>query len=167
MCFGLLCDKCIQEYRGTDTGRISASQPNIPEPPNRLKAGTVWRRKRDECIVLVNSIDYYSGGRGRVHYKTGRGEGYCPLAVWLEKFSPMNGAECVPPKVVQADFSELERRVVEALGLDMPEPAHKTADFHRLRAAEIFDVKPSDVTPAMRRVGKAANLINAYLNKEK
>lgn len=175
MCFGLPCDKCTVEYAGTVTGRISASQPNTQELlPTPLNVGSLWRRKQDGCLVRIRMVEALRPGRdGRVRYTTDTGGGYCRLGRWRESYEPvpMTAKECgaksikaLPP--INVDFSAIERRVIEALE-GWGQGQQKGVDFHRLRAAEIFNVRPSEVTNLMRRVGKAANFIDAYNSKEK
>lgn len=168
--WGTECGHC---YKCTVTGRIP-TQPNTQELPAPLNIGSLWRRKRDGRLVRIRTVEALRPGRdGRVHYTTDTGGGYCRLCRWRANYepAPMTAKECgamsikaLPP--INVDFSAIERRVIEALegcGQDQ----QKGVDFHRLRAAEIFDVRPSEVTNLMRRVGKAANIISAHNPQEK
>ena len=66
-----------------------------------------------------------------------------------------------PPgyKFVVADYSQIELRVVASLARDkrMMEAFHKGVDIHTKVAAEIYGIKPSEVTKNQRRDAKTIN----------
>ncbi|MFA6963232.1 MAG: DNA polymerase [Patescibacteria group bacterium] len=67
-------------------------------------------------------------------------------------------------KLIAADYSQIELRVVACLAKDaaMIEAFHGGVDIHTRTAAEIFNVKPSEVTPDQRRKAKAVNFGIVY-----
>jgi len=62
-------------------------------------------------------------------------------------------------KLLAADYSQIELRVVATLAQDknMLAAFREGKDIHSLTAAEVFGVKPEEVTSTMRRVAKALN----------
>jgi DNA polymerase-1 len=60
--------------------------------------------------------------------------------------------------VTNGDFAEIERRVMARAN----EIRDGMVDEHRRRAAEEFGVPEDEVTPTMRRVGKAKNFGTLY-----
>jgi DNA polymerase-1 len=58
-----------------------------------------------------------------------------------------------------ADYSQVELRVIACLANDpaMMEVFRRNEDIHRATAAKIFNVKPEDVNPEMRRKAKEVN----------
>lgn len=62
-------------------------------------------------------------------------------------------------KMMSADYSQVELRIIASLANDkkMIEAFRNGADIHTTTAAEIFKVKPEDVTSRMRRQAKAIN----------
>ena len=61
--------------------------------------------------------------------------------------------------LLSIDYNQLELRIAAHISGDkkMTETFKKREDIHTRTAAEIFDVKPDDVTPNMRRDAKALN----------
>ena len=61
--------------------------------------------------------------------------------------------------LVSADYSQIELRLLASFSGDerMIAAYHKGEDIHAATAAEIFDVKLSEVTPKMRREAKVVN----------
>lgn len=60
---------------------------------------------------------------------------------------------------VSADYSQIELRLAAALADDQPmiKAFKEGADIHTLTSAEMFGIKPSDVTPEQRYAAKAIN----------
>ena len=66
--------------------------------------------------------------------------------------------------LVDADYSQIELRVLSHIADDvvMQEAFRSGEDFHRITAATVFGVEPSEVTPQMRRSAKAVNFGIVY-----
>jgi DNA polymerase-1 len=66
--------------------------------------------------------------------------------------------------LLAADYSQIELRVLAHYSGDkgLIEAFKKGEDIHRRTAAEVYDVKPKDVTPDMRAVAKTANFAIIY-----
>lgn len=62
-------------------------------------------------------------------------------------------------KIVSADYSQIELRIMAALSGDkrLQEAFQKDKDIHRFTAAETLGIKEKDVTPTQRRNAKAVN----------
>jgi len=62
-------------------------------------------------------------------------------------------------QLISADYSQIELRILAHLTQDehLIEAFQNDTDIHRDTAARVFDVKPDDVTPDMRRQAKAVN----------
>lgn len=141
----------------TVTGR-AASQPELqplPAPgPWKPDAGSRWvHKKRDRHIAVVGvGKSTLCPRESWVKYTVvgSRRRGQIPLASFLDSYAPAPMSQGV------VDFCGLEARVA---ALHCAKPAF---DLHRLRAAQIFDVKPSEVTDAQRKVGKSANFLDTY-----
>ncbi len=60
---------------------------------------------------------------------------------------------------VSADYSQIELRLAAALAKDRPmiKAFREGADIHTLTSAEMFNIKPKDVTPEQRYAAKAIN----------
>lgn len=152
------------------TGSTPQSQPNTQEFPAPLSIGSLWRRKDPTAkrvrIVAIRPSTYTSGTF--VHYEvqgvSGRASGQCKVSLWYQNFVPVFGGDRV--EIIPGDSSALDARALEALAEEPRLPGNGRRDPHKLRAAEIFDVKPSEVTAAMRRVGKAANFLDTYTHRK-
>ena len=74
-------------------------------------------------------------------------------------FVPQSG--CV---FVDADYSQIELRVLAHVAQDarMQEAFRSGQDIHTATAAQVFGVRPEDVTPLMRRQAKAVNFGIVY-----
>ncbi len=61
--------------------------------------------------------------------------------------------------ILSADYSQIELRIIASMSGDknMCEAFETGMDIHRATAAKVFDIKPEDVTPEMRRKAKAVN----------
>jgi len=61
--------------------------------------------------------------------------------------------------LLAADYSQIELRILAHLSQDpgLIEAFQRGEDIHRTTASVIFDVKPEEVTPNMRRLAKAVN----------
>jgi len=77
-----------------------------------------------------------------------------------EAFVVGSGFECL----MTADYSQIEMRIMAHLSEDdlLIEAFRSGRDFHAVTAARVFDVEPTDVTPAMRAKIKAMNYGLAY-----
>jgi hypothetical protein len=67
-------------------------------------------------------------------------------------------------KIEDMDFSKVELRVMSEESRAMAGRAQAAGvdDLHRMRAAELYDIKPEDVTEQQRRVGKIMNTLRMY-----
>ncbi|MNJ09308.1 DNA polymerase I [compost metagenome] len=148
--------KCSPELPTTKTVHACGLTYAAPKPEQVTPSvGSRWAHNRSPRRVTVKAIKH-SRGDWWVDYRTDNGTfGTCMLSSWARHYSPLT--------IVPTDYTALEQRVMAALDAPDPPTVGKAGqDFHKLRAAEIFDCKPSEVTSAMRRVGKAANLISMY-----
>lgn len=66
--------------------------------------------------------------------------------------------------LISADYSQIELRILAHLSGDeaLRQAFHDGEDIHRDTAARVFQVKPEDVTPDMRRQAKAVNFGVVY-----
>lgn len=67
-------------------------------------------------------------------------------------------------QILAADFSEVERRILERTSNDpsLRRAFQDNTDVHRSTTAEHFGVPPEEVTPDQRRSAKAANFGTIY-----
>lgn len=133
----------------TITGR-KPSEPDLQKlsPWRRPATGSVWSNRGDGCAATVRGVVKRNGADWVRYTKANGVLGSCRLAVWDEVYTPAPGA------VVTLDFAKLECEL-----------AFPGIDLHKMRAADIFNVPPSSVTDAMRKVGKTANFIDMYRGK--
>ncbi len=105
---------------GTATGRLSSSDPNLQNLPNRQEEGKEIRR-----AVVPQRNDW---------------------------------------KIVSADYSQIELRVLAHLSADQKliEAFQKDEDIHVFTASRIFKVEKDQVTAQMRAVGKMVNFSVIY-----
>lgn len=61
--------------------------------------------------------------------------------------------------ILSADYSQIELRIIASMSGDknMCEAFESGMDIHRATAAKVFDIKPEEVSPEMRRKAKAVN----------
>ncbi|MEW9573554.1 DNA polymerase I [Rhodanobacter sp. Si-c] len=83
------------------------------------------------------------------------------IPVRTEEGRRIRQAFIAPPgwKVMAADYSQIELRIMAHLSGDegLLKAFHEGGDVHRATAAEVFGLKPEDVTANQRRAAKAIN----------
>ncbi|MBD8897391.1 DNA polymerase I [Rhodanobacter sp. DHG33] len=83
------------------------------------------------------------------------------IPVRTEEGRRIRQAFIAPPgwKVLAADYSQIELRIMAHLSGDegLLKAFHEGGDVHRATAAEVFGLKPEDVTSNQRRAAKAIN----------
>jgi DNA polymerase-1 len=83
------------------------------------------------------------------------------IPVRTEEGRRIRQAFIAPPgwKVMAADYSQIELRIMAHLSGDegLLKAFHEGGDVHRATAAEVFGLKPEDVTSNQRRAAKAIN----------
>jgi hypothetical protein len=154
--------KTEEALKVTPTGRIARGHPEVQELPKTgylgVVEGSAWKHRRNGCRINVDYVDR-TGPVIVVYVSAMDGNGHTsyPMSKFLELYDPIKLVS-----MISLDFSAIEARVEKILDGSMDGKSKNVFDVHKLRAAEIFDVKPSEVTPVMRRVGKAANLVSMY-----
>lgn len=158
----------------TDAGVLAALAPLHPIAEKIV----AYRELTKLTSTYIDSLPRLLGEDGRLHTTfnqtvaaTGRLSSSSPnlqnIPVRTELGRRIRAA-FVPARegdlMVSADYSQIELRILAHLSGDpgLIEAFTSGADFHAATAARVFDVKPGDVDPEMRRKAKAVNFGIVY-----
>jgi DNA polymerase-1 len=120
-----------------------------------------------------NILEYIKPATGRIHADfrqigapTGRFSCSHPNLQQVPHEEEYRRCFSAPPgkKLIIADYSQIELRILADFSDDrhLIEAFKSGADFHRETAAQVFGVKPEDVTPAQRTFAKRLNFGVVY-----
>ncbi len=162
--------------RKTSTGRYSTAA-DILEAMRHQHKVVEWILEHRELAKLKSTyvdalLEQIHPETGRIHTTynqvgavTGRVVSQNPnlqnIPIRTELGRKVRRAFIAPPGrvLLAADYSQIELRILAHLSQDpgLIEAFQRGEDIHRTTASVIFEVKPEEVTPNMRRLAKAVN----------
>ncbi len=165
-----------ERARKTSTGRYSTAA-DILEAMRHQHKVVEWILEHRELAKLKSTyvdalLEQIHPETGRIHTTynqvgavTGRIVSQNPnlqnIPIRTEWGRKVRRAFIAPPGrvLLAADYSQIELRILAHLSQDpgLIEAFRKGEDIHRTTASVIFEVKPEEVTPNMRRLAKAVN----------
>src|SRR5574337_519745 len=166
----------LQAIRKTPTGQPSTNEEaleaiaDLHELPRVILDYRALAKLRSTYTDKLSSMVNPRTGRVHTSYHqgavaTGRLSSTDPnlqnIPVRTEEGRRIRQAFIAPPgwKVMAADYSQIELRIMAHLSGDegLLKAFHEGGDVHRATAAEVFGLKPEEVTSNQRRAAKAIN----------